>query len=85
MGRNRQGMETLSASFKRHMNQIQETLDSLPSSLENNSRKILLDAVLAFKMNPCDRTRKKLESFGIAVDQDDRIDHMGEFEQSDLK
>ena len=65
--------------------QVLEALEKLPPSYINNSRSILMAAVKAFEENPNDRNRHRLEDFGLSVDHDDRIDHMGEYEQSDTK
>lgn len=67
------------------MDQVQELLNSLPPSSVNNSREIVMEAVRAFEKNPSDRTRHRLEDLGLSVDHDDRIDHMGEYEQSTEK
>lgn len=62
------------------MNQVQELLDSLPPMSQNNSRQIVRDKILAYKMNPCDRTAKALRDLGIEPDHDDYFEHYDEIE-----
>lgn len=66
---------------KKHIfmeDQVQELLETLPPSSQNNSRKIFLADVARFENNPTDKNRQRLEEWGLSVDHDDRLDHMGD-------
>jgi hypothetical protein len=61
---------------------LTDLLKEYPPSSTNNARRIVRDRILAYQMNPCDRTANALREVGIEVDHDDYRDHMGEYEQS---
>lgn len=61
-----------------------DLLREFPASFTNDARAIVRQAINSFRKNASDAKRKTLETYGIVVDQDDRIDHFGEWEQSDF-
>lgn len=59
--------------------QVQEILETLPPSSQNNDRTIFLEKVKKFEKSPSDRNRIALEEFGMSIDHDDYIDHGGQY------
>ncbi len=66
------------------MDSYQIAMSQFPASHTNNSRELVIGKTKSFSKNPNNAKAKELDSFGFSVDHDDRIDHMGEWMESDF-
>lgn len=65
-------------------NSYQTALSQFPASPTNNGREIVLSRCKSMSKSPNNAKARDLDNLGFSVDHDDRIDHMGEWEESDF-